>query len=468
MNKNVKIFIGDSFVYGISSALNKVIGIILFPLLITQLGENEFGLYDYYLVSTSFAVIAITFGFDSGLARFYYNEDSLKYRNGLITNVLILNTSFYILQFILFLFFRKDTLFGQDGKLDFYFFQINLFFQLGIGFALNLLRWSQRKTGFVIVSVGTLLFQLIIFYLVSHYHGLDLINAIAILLSVNGVFFVISLFFVFRVFSFDLVFKDLLELILYSLPLGVIGVLASFSPTYERSLVINFFNESVLTKYSIISKMGILITIAINAFHSAWGPFILSRDIYSKEIQEIANKLLVNYVRFGLVFVLFVSLVTPSLIRFFTEIALEEYFELVLLISFVFLMRGLGWLFDTAQILNKSSKYSLIGSLIQSTIVFLSLSWSAREFSLHGVVHVLVVAQLVRLLYDWYISRRWQRVFTLDMEALGLILWGGGAFYFSIVWVNSCTWVESHFYAFLAFLAGCFFLNKNIAKWKFK
>ena len=212
--------------------------------------------------------------------------------------------------------------------------------------------------------------------------------------------------------------------------------------------------------------MGILVTIVINAFHSAWGPFILSRDINTLEVRDSANRLLINYVRFGLALVLFLSLIGPIMIGYFSEVVLDDYFNLVILISLTFLLRGLGWLYDTAQIVNKSSKFSLFGALIQSAIVFSLLSWSAREFSLHGLVHVVLVAQLVRLLFDWGVSRRWERIFTLDLEALCLIIWGGLAFYFCIVWVNSFSWLESHLYAFLLTLIGGLLINKIFPKWQ--
>lgn len=458
MNLDIKNFLGDSIIYGLSGGLNKVISILLFPLLIATLSESEYGLYDYFVVTTAFAIIAITFGLDSGLARYYYNDESQEYRSGLIANVLILYLLIYSFQFIaLYYFFWFQTILHTSTEISFFDFQINLFFSLIISFSLNLLRWTHRKLGFVVISMGILLVQLVVYYTLSQFFQLNLYAAIKILTVINGGFFLISLIFIRNIFSFKINFKDRKELIYYSIPLGLMGILASFSAPYERTIIANNFDEIMLTKYAVISKLGILITIAINAFHTAWGPFILSRDINSKEIRILANKLMEYYVLIGLLIIWTISLLSPYIIPIFTEIELDDYYGIVALISLTFLMRGLGWLFDTAQIVNKSSKFGLVGSIIQTVLLLLLLKILANNFGLHGIVYALFIAQFVRLVYDWKVSRQWERIFKVDLYSIAFIVCFTITIYFLILNSSKLNWFENHIKAIIVIITGMIF-----------
>ena len=62
-------------------------------------------------------------------------------------------------------------------------------------------------------------------------------------------------------------------LIMFGAPMGIIAVAMSFSPTLERSLLLLQANPEMLGYYSVAAKMAMIMTILLNAFQTAFGPF---------------------------------------------------------------------------------------------------------------------------------------------------------------------------------------------------
>lgn len=457
MKKNLKSFLGDTIVYGVVASLNKAISLLLFPLLVVSLSETEYGLYDYFNVLVAFFVIGLTFGFDSGLARFYYNSNDKSYRDGLVTAVLILHILFFIFQFIFSFFAYRYVKKILNNEIDFFLLQINILFQLFIGFSLNLFRWSKERLKYIVISVGILvLLSCSLFYLKNH-GLLDLHIALYALTIVNGFFFILSLFFVKGAFVFQKSFIDLKKLVIYSIPLGIIGVLSSFTAPFERTIILSKFSELELTKYSIAYKIGIIITLGINAFHSAWGPFVLSRNLSAEGDLRFIDNLMKYFLLMSVLISIVISGLSPHFIAIFTNVNLISVFPLIFLISLVFICRGLGWIFETSQTINKSSKYLLVSTIIHSFLTLGLIIFLSNLFGLLGIAFALLFGQLIKILFDFFISRKFGQLFPSDSKALIYLVIIIFTQCIHVFYMNQKNWLASHLLMFLFSLL-CFFL----------
>ena len=79
---NLKIFslIKDSFIYGIASSFSKLLNLLSIFLLLSYFTVDDFGIIDFYLTIIFAFTTFLSFGLDSGVARFFYNYDDLIYK----------------------------------------------------------------------------------------------------------------------------------------------------------------------------------------------------------------------------------------------------------------------------------------------------------------------------------------------------------------------------------------------------
>ncbi len=458
MKNKLKYFIGDTVIFGAASSINKAVSLLMFPILIASLSEEHYGLYDYFNVVVSFSVIAITFGFDSGLARFYYNSDDKDYREGLLTTVLLLHVVVYCIQLVLTYYVLQLFIDLNKTGLEFYLIQLNIFFQLFIGFFLNLFRWAKERLKFVFISIGLVLSLAIVFILLKYNATLDLAISLRALTAVNGFYFLLGVFLFNRQYSLKWTFIDLRKLILYSIPLGLIGVLSSLIIPFERSLILSKFSELELTKYTIAYKIGIVITLGINAFHSAWGPYVLSKDLSDKNelkfIDSIIKYFLLIFITLGIA----ISALSPYVIDYFTKVSMDGVYPLIFLISLVFVSRGLGWIFETTQAVYKSSKYIFYSTVIYSLSTIFFISMLIRPFGLLGVGLALLYGQLIKVVIDFYTSRKFVRLFSSDFRSLLYLVCVICSQTIMVFFINEKNWILNHVLMFSISLICFYFL----------
>ena len=91
-------------------------------------------------------------------------------------------------------------------------------------------------------------------------------------LVIISFFALLGLWFVRFFLTFNWSSTYIKPLIMFGAPMGIIAVAMSFSPTLERSLLLLQTNQ-ILGYYSVAAKMAMIMTILLNAFQTAFGPF---------------------------------------------------------------------------------------------------------------------------------------------------------------------------------------------------
>ena len=101
----------DAFIYGFVNAFSKLLSFFLFPLLATYFSVIEYGILDYSQSFTTFIILSITFGMDSALVRFFYDNDETENRKQLISEIFFFQI-ILVTVFLVFLIFFKNSVLG--------------------------------------------------------------------------------------------------------------------------------------------------------------------------------------------------------------------------------------------------------------------------------------------------------------------------------------------------------------------
>jgi len=75
----------DTVYYGLASALQKLIGLVLFPVYARLLSKADFGIQDLILTATTIAFTILALGLNNGVAREYYELDGAAARRSLLS-----------------------------------------------------------------------------------------------------------------------------------------------------------------------------------------------------------------------------------------------------------------------------------------------------------------------------------------------------------------------------------------------
>lgn len=134
-----------------------------------------------------------------------------------------------------------------------------------INFSQNILKWTFQKSKFIIISVGSSFVILVGLILAFYFFEFTIL-----FLELLGLFFVRK--WLCKVYKFTMI-KDLVK---YGYPFGIISLITAGLPFAERVIVLNSLSVYELGLYSIALKLTFFISLPIQAFQTAWGPFVYS------------------------------------------------------------------------------------------------------------------------------------------------------------------------------------------------
>ena len=407
--ERLKFLLKDSLVYGSASAISKAFGLITFPIIAKNLSISDFGFYDYLISIVIFFTILIQFGQDSSIARFYYEYEDKNKRKKFISQSLFFQLFCFLIVGLVFIIFAKDLrqilLLGRNEENLIFILILNIPFHLLISFSQNILRWSFRRNAFLIMSVGYTFFQTIAILLLLYFDKMTFINLFKVYVLLNIIFSILGIFFIRKHIILIKDFKNFKEILIYALPFGVIGVLATLSSTFERNLSYNIFGENALGFYAAAFKISILISLLVNAFHMSWGPFSIS--IYKqKNVIETYNLVLKGFTLVILISTLIITTASPIIIKI---LATEEYLSVVNLIFPLTLacgIRGLSWITEIGITLSKKSYLTLISHSFQFLITIALIYVLSFFFDLISVALSVLIGQFSRSIIESYNAQK--------------------------------------------------------------
>lgn len=420
-----KTLLSDTVLYGLVNSFSKLLSFFLFPLLATYFTVSEYGKIDYIQTFTTFLVLTLTFGLDSALVRFFYEEEENEKRKQLITE--IFGIELIIIFIYLILAYFMDTYIDEKLKINFkpitQVILLQVPFILIINFSQNILKWTFQRKKYLIISIIYLSF--ILCYCLTGVYVLNftIFDYFLGCLIIQIFFSIISLFLIKKWLVSIVEFNYLKKITNYTVPLGIVALTTACFPFLERSVVLINTSEIGLGIYSIVSKYCFSILILIYSFQIAWGP--ISYSIYkSKNASKVFN----NVIKF-LCFliceaILFIYLVEDYVFSFFFDHKVERIKELVFFMAFSIGVQGLTSMIELNIHLSKKTKWILLSNI--TFLLIFSTSYLLSNLSLFNIVTITLVASIFKFLITILISRkiykmRWNLAYVYFVVFLTLI-----------------------------------------------
>ncbi len=281
VESHLRFLMKDSVVYGIGSALNRVITVIMFPLLARHFTVEEFGRLDLLNTGLLLVVTALVLGQDSAVARFIHEYDERVEQRQVVSQSLLLQLVLLALTVVPICLFadmiarRLNIKIADPGFIRLLAMQLP--FLVLINFAQGLLKWTFRRNSFLIVSVGSTALTLLGILLLIRLNRLSVNGIFGVYLAVRALFGLAGLWYVRDWLELPTGLNHLKALVPYAVPFGIICVLASLVPVIERSAVNNLVGPQALGVFAAGSKVALFISLATTAFDTAWGPFSMSK-----------------------------------------------------------------------------------------------------------------------------------------------------------------------------------------------
>ena len=415
-----KTLLSDTIIYGFVNAFTKLISFFLFPLLATYFSVIEYGTLDYVQSFTTFLVLSLTFGLDSALVRFFYDNDELQNRKQLITEI------FYLELFIIFLYLSLALLL-KDQIIELLQIKINSLigivilqvpFLLLINFSQNILKWTFQRKQFLTISITYLLTLLGYCLFGVYYLKFDLYYYFLGCLIIQIIYSLIAFSVISKwIFKLDKVIF-LMKLLRYALPLGIVSIFTALYPFIERNLVLFYTSEYSLGVYSIIYKYCYIILIIIYSFQIAWGP--ISYSIYKeKDSQKKFNTVLNIFTLLVCQAILIIYFLSDYIFPWFFGNEFEKMYILIIPLSFAIGIQGVNSMLEASIHLSKKTNWILLINLIYLGCFSTLIIWD--EITILKIALTICFSSIIKFIITCIISNRVYEI-KWDLRQVTLIL----------------------------------------------
>jgi O-antigen/teichoic acid export membrane protein len=295
--RHVKGLTKDSLVYGLGVAGQKVIGLILLPILTRVFAPAEYGATELIGLLLLFISYFVVVGNDSALLRFVFDTNSAREQGAIASLALIFRVSASVLltailwpfsEFFSTLIFSTPIYSGYI-KITF----LTLIFTTIVKFCVDFLRVKLRPMRFVVYSLGNLAaIALLTLMLTPDVLTLDIpvINRAITFrgqgqglrgvfyarLFADALFAALGLLWCWRDLARPAAWPVLRGMLRFGAPLLPVGI-AQFVLSYADRYTLNrFVSLDQVGPYSVGAKVASFMMLFVAAFQYAWGPFAIS------------------------------------------------------------------------------------------------------------------------------------------------------------------------------------------------
>ncbi len=403
MNK-LKFILKDTFIYGGTIALNSLIMLMTIPLLTNNFSVDEYGLIDLYLTLITILVILFVFAQDSTIARFFYEFNSNRRKKKLISESFYFQNILYLV-FLPIIYFVVLSYFEQVDKKLLLLILLQVPFFILLNFSQNILKWTFQRSKFIFISLGSTLFILIFLQCYITFFSIDIYDVLYIYLISRLIFSLIGLFFVRKWIIKIYNFESLKFLIPYGVPILLISLITLGLPFTERLFLLKILSEYELGLYSVALKVVFFISLPIQAFQMAWGPFLYTH--YKDEK---------NYVLFNFIFMfiaLFLLILLVLVLIFSKELVYllssEEYIESTKILFTLCLspiILAIGSILEAGIDLSKKSYLKYYG-FISSALIGIFLTYLIiKYFGFYYAGWGVLIGNICKVLIDYTLARK--------------------------------------------------------------
>lgn len=317
----LKRFFKETLIYGLSTYIQKFIGVFLLPLYTALLTPEDYGILDLLGTVAIISIYLVVSGTDSSLSYYYFRKEHIKERPIMVSSTLFIRITFAAAAFIIVgLLSHKLTflIFGKDYSLFLILTGISLAVQSIYSFFTDLIRFEKRPWIFTWVSVSNLLINIglnIYFILILRKGVWGAIMASVICYGVMAAF---TMYYVFSRYGIHFSFDWAKKILAYGSPLIGTAFAVWILTTTDRYFLAHYRNIADIGIYAVGFKLASFLGLVSGALQMAWSPYAMDIQ-YEPNAKKIYAKVFFIYFVVNILAVFFISMFSIDLLKVFTQ-----------------------------------------------------------------------------------------------------------------------------------------------------
>lgn len=420
----------DTAIYGGAAAFSKAFALITFPVLARYFSVEDYGLIDYFNVLTALASTFFVIGQDSAVARYFYEYEDTEQRRQVISQSIFFQLGMLIilipLLWVFVDFIAIRIIDSANSVILLKLILLRIPFMVMINFSQNLLKWTFKRTHFLIISIGSVIVNVGLILIAIFYIKIDVTGVFIVSLISSAIFGLLGIWFIRKWLIIPLKFYYLKRLLKYGIPLGFIGVMASFVPAVERNFVTKILGNYDLGLYAAGTKIALLVMLVVQAFQMSWGPFSLA--IYKQSDAAITYNWILKI--FTIVMCVFVLLLTSIANPVIVLLASDDYSGasiVVFPIAMGLVIKAISWITEVGISLSKKSYLNFYGQFAYLLVTILAIYLLAPVLGLLGVAFGVMIGHTVNAVIASSLAQRayvlpWAYKSTFSVILLTILL----------------------------------------------
>ena len=344
----------DSLIYGLGGILAKGIGFFLLPVYTRIFTPAEYGVIEMLAIITSLLSAIIMVGLDSAQSFYYFTDDAdISNKKKLISSILQWKIGWGILVVFLATLLSPiiNTLLFNE-KLSLIYFLVAFSGALTsqvLNQSVEVYRLLFKPWSFITFTtlnaiISAVLILVLVIYFEKGVLGYFVGAVVASIIVAIFSWWKIREFVDFKHFHYNLWPK----LLKFGTPLLPAGLAMYVMSTADRWFVQYYYDVGELGIYAVGAKFALIMALAIEMFRKAWWP-IAMEAINSKNGPETIRLISRIFVGFGLAGVIYVTYLSPWLVKWFTASNYHDAYKIVGILAWQSLFYGF-YLFATLGI----------------------------------------------------------------------------------------------------------------------
>ncbi len=404
----------DTAVYGVASALNKILALFTFPLLARHFSVDTYGTLDLLNTWAVLLTTLLLFGTDSAAARFYYEEEVADEQRQVVTQAflfqlllmaVVVPAGWVLARPIAAAFGLSPTEGAQWVRLIF----AQAPFFVFITYTQGLLKWTFRRTAFLFLSVGSTVATLAGLALALAMHRLTLSGVFEVYLWTRALFGLAGIWLVRDLFAWPRGLAKLRVMLPFAIPFAVICVLTAFLPALERVLVGGMLGAAALGYYAAGAKVAMLINLPISALEMSWGPFSLvlrneqdAHHAFNAALKAIATLL------FGSVILL--TGIADLVVRLLGSDRYEGAGVVAFALCMGLALQGISSLTTVGIVFSLKSYLKIYGHVVLLVVALIAIPTLASLYGIAGAAWGSMLSMLSKTIFETWLAQRAQRI----------------------------------------------------------
>tara|TARA_A100000171_G_scaffold51162_1_gene64615 strand:- start:19990 stop:21477 length:1488 start_codon:yes stop_codon:yes gene_type:complete len=403
----------DTFSYGFSSALQKLITMFLFPIYARLLTPSDFGIQDLILTAVYITSLFLILGLDSGVMLYYYEakEDEKK---TILSSYLWFEILVSLPVVAMMIIFSNQIclIIFSDPSLSEY-FRVGVLaipFSLVVGAMLSTLRLTFQTKKFVILTTVGVFLQLGSAVLFVIIYGMGVRGILISILISYALQSILGGIFTFRSYTISfsrLWMKKLLKVGIPLIPAALSFWVMSYA---NRFFLINYADLEEIGLLSVVNRISSILLLFLTAFSSAWGPYAYSIAT-DKEVARVTySKVLTYFMLLSMIAAVLLSLYSKELILILATSAYERGSSLI----FIYALSSISWIVlyiigMGTGMAKKNYHYTVAvigGALLNTLLNYLLIP----SYGVAGAAYATLTGNLLAMVYMYYAGQYYFRV----------------------------------------------------------